>query len=213
MKKSILTVMVVAISVFTFGNSNNFKKLMKTNLEILRDYDDNTNYVNLGDKFADIAKHNGDKIEPLYYSAYCYVISSWEITDVKEKLDVLKKAKLVIDKALSLSSNNDELIVLEAFYYQAMIMVDLQKYGQTYSANASELLAKAKAINSNNPRAEFLQAQSIYFTPAQYGGGKQRALPLFEKAAVLFKNQNTDNYLLPVWGEKTNAQMIYECSK
>ena len=75
------------------------------------------------------------------------------------------------------------------------------------------MLQKAQTINKNNPRAEFLRAQNVYYRPAQYGGGKEKALPLFEESAKLFKHQNTDNYLFPVWGEKTNGEMIKNCRK
>ncbi len=211
MKKSILTLAVAIIAVVAFGNSSKFEKLMKQNLEIVRSNSDSTSYSNLGDEFEKIAKQNKKHFEPLYYSAYCYIISSWQIADVAEKIVVLSKAKAQIDKAIKISSNNDELFVLEAFYYQAMIMTNPQKYGQSYSAKANELLQKAQAINKANPRAEFLLAQNVYYRPAQYGGGKKVALPLFEKAAVLFKKQNTDNYLLPIWGAETNRKMIQQC--
>jgi len=56
-------------------------------------------------------------------------------------------------------------------------------------------------------------AQNIYYRPAQCGGGKKVALPLFEKAAKLFNQQNTNDYLLPVWGKKTNKEMIKQCKK
>ncbi|MFK5856938.1 MAG: hypothetical protein QM503_12475 [Bacteroidota bacterium] len=212
MKKSILTFAVVILSVVVFGNSNNFEKLMKQNLETVRANSETTDYKNLGNEFANIAKKNKKQFEPLYYSAYCYIISSWQFTDVDKKTNVLTEAKKQIDKAIKVSPNNDELLVLEAFYYQAMIMIDPKKYGQSYSAKASELLLKAQKINKGNPRAEFLLAQNVYYTPAQYGGGKVVALPLFEMAAKLFKHQNTKNYLLPVWGEQTNAEMVKNCS-
>ncbi len=211
MKKSILTAAVVFLSVVTFGNTNNFEKLMKQNLETARAMGEKTDYKNLGDEFTKIAKHNKTRFEPLYYSAYCYIVSSWQINDLPEKANVLTMAKKQIDKAAILSANNDEILVLVAFYYQAMIMMDPANNGQKYSMKAEELLRKAQAINKNNPRAEFLRAQNVYYRPAQYGGGKEKALPLFEESAKLFKQQDTDNYLLPVWGERTNGEMIKQC--
>jgi len=213
MKKSILTVAVVFLSILTFGSTNNFEKLMKQNLETVRANSENTDFQKLGEDFAKIAKHNKTRFEPLYYSAYCYIISSWQVTEADEKTAILAKVKQQIDKAIVLSPNNDELLVLDAFYYQAMIMTNPQKFGQSYSAKANELLKKAQSVNIANPRAEFLLAQNIYYRPAQCGGGKKVALPLFEKAAKLFNQQNTDDYLLPVWGKKTNEEMIKQCKK
>ncbi len=211
MKKSILTLAVVILTAVAFGNSNNFEKLMKKNLKTLRANSESISYKTLGIEFASIANLNQSRFEPLYYSAYCYIIGSWQITSETGKMEILAKAKSQIDKALTLAPNNDEIIVLDAFYYQAMIMANPQKYGQSYSAIAGELLQRAQQMNNANPRAEFLLAQNSYHRPAQYGGGKKVALPLFEKAAKLFKQQNTDNYLLPIWGEKTNAELIKQC--
>ena len=213
MKKSILTLAVVILSVLTFGSTSNFEKLMKQNLETVRSNNENTDFKNMGNEFAKIAKHNKERFEPLYYSAYCYIISSWQITETTDKNAVLSKAKSQIDKAIKISPNNDELLVLEAFYYQAMIMMDPANNGQKYSMKAEELLQKAQYFNKANPRAEFLRAQNNYYRPAQYGGGKEKALPLFKKAAILFENQNTNSYLFPVWGKETNTKMIKQCEK
>ena len=213
MKKSILTLAVVIITVVATGSNNKFEILMKQNLEVLRANSESTSYSNLGDEFEKIAKHNKKHFEPIYYSAYCYIISSWQITDEQDKTAVLSKAKSQIEKAKKISPNNDELLVLEAFYYQAIIMANPQKYGQSYSGKANELLKKAQAINKANPRAEFLLAQNVYYRPAEYGGGKTVALPLFKKAEKLFNQQNTTDYLSPVWGEQTNEQMIKQCEK
>lgn len=212
MKKGMITITVVLMSLVAVAGSGNFKKSMKENLQTLRTESEDVNYKQLGNEFAEIAADNSNKFEPLYYSAYSYIIASWQVKDSKEKIEVLDLAKKELDLALAISQNNDELLVLQAFYYQAMIMVNPQKYGQSYSGKANELLIKAQTINNKNPRAEFLLAQNTYYTPEQYGGGKDKALPLFNKAANLFMAQDTKNYLSPVWGEQTNKEMLNKCS-
>jgi len=213
MKKSILTLVIAIFAVVAFGSTSSFEKEMKQNLETLRADKESIDYKKLGDSFEKIAMDNTNRFEPLYYSAYSYILSSWQVSDAAKKVEVLAKAKKQIDKAIEIDPNNDELLALDAFYYQAMIMTNPQKYGQSNSIKASELLQKAKSINSSNPRVVFLLAENTYYTPEQYGGGKKAALPLFKKAAKLFKHQNTDNYLLPTWGEETNAAMIKQCKK
>ena len=212
MKKSMITIAVFLMSFIVVAGPSSFKKLMKENLEVLRGNDETTNFDEIGNNFVKIADANSNRFEPLYYSAYSYIIGSWSTDNPAEKTQILEKAINQINKGLELVPNNDELLVLKAFYYQAMIMTDPRKYGQSYSTKANELLTKAQQINSNNPRAEFLLAQNIYYRPAQYGGGKEKALPLFFKASELFKAQKTNNYLIPVWGEKTNSEMLKKCS-
>ena len=213
MKKSILTlVAVVLLSVLGYS-SNNFENEMKTNLKQVRALEENTNYNDLGNNFASIAKKNKKRFEPLYYSAYCYILNSWQLKENSDKTAILAKAIEQINKAKKLNPNNDEIIVLEAFYYQALIVTNPRELGGKYSMKASELLQKAKAINKENPRAEFLLAQNVYYTPTQYGGGKEKALPLFNKADKLFSNQKPDNYLQAIWGQQTNQEMIKACKK
>lgn len=201
------------MSLSAISRTNSFDKLMKENLHALRANTEDVNFVELADNFAKIAENNPNRFEPLYYSAYSYILSSWQFDNPTKKTELLSKANDAIDKGLVLSPENDELLVLKAFYYQAMIMTNPQKYGKSYSMKAAELLSKAQGIEPSNPRTQFLLAQNTYYTPVQYGGGKDRALPLFKKAADFFKLQETSNYLSPIWGEQTNNKMILECSK
>lgn len=208
-----ITITVVLMSLMAVAGTKSFNKSMNKNLQVLRANSEEVSFTELGDSFAKIAEANSNRFEPLYYSAYSYIIASWQVAESSEKAEILSKANHAIDKGLELSPNNDELLVLKAFYYQAMIMTNPQKYGQSFSMKANELLNKAQKINSSNPRAQFLLAQNTYYTPTEYGGGKTRALPLFKKAAEFYNNQDTSDFLFPIWGEQTNNQMIAECSK
>lgn len=212
MKKSMITLAIALFTLTAYSGVGDFNRTMKTNLNELRAYDEKSDYEKLSKSFLNIANDNPDRYEPLYYSAYIDILQSWNIQNSDSKLIVLKRAMESIQKAKELSSENDEILVIEAFCYQAMIMVNPREYGQSYSMKAAQLLKQAQVINSSNPRAQFLLAQNIYYTPKEYGGGKEKALPLFEKSAKLFESQETDNFLNPVWGEYTNKQMINKCS-
>ncbi|PLX11553.1 MAG: hypothetical protein C0598_07920 [Marinilabiliales bacterium] len=211
--KSMIAIILIMMSLSAVSGTNSFDKLMKKNLQTLRVKNEKVNFVEVADNFAKIAENNPNRFEPLYYSAYSYIMASWEFYDLTKKTELLSKAYDAIDKGLLLSPENAELIVLKAFYYQAMILTNPQKFGPTYSKKASELFSKVQRIEPSNPRAQFLMAQNTYYTPVEYGGGKDKALPLFKKAAGFFKSQETSNYLSPIWGEQTNNKMILECSK
>lgn len=209
MKNTILSTVLVVISLFSCGSSN-FESTMKSTLKKMR-VTENVNYTELAHEFSKIAKKNKKRFEPHYYAAYCLIQSSWKITDPGKKKEILEQSKKHIDKANKLTQNNDELMVLEALYYQAYIMINPREYGNTYSIKAEEMLQKAQAVNKDNPRAAFLRGQNMYHRPAEYGGGKEKALPLFNQSAKMFKSQNTDDFLIPTWGEKTNSEMIKLC--
>ena len=213
MKKSLITITLIIVSMLAVAETQSFTKAMKENLKTLRNNETKADYLELGRQFERVAADNQTRFEPLYYAAYSYILGSWSIENVTEKTSILDKAKSNIKKAQALSPDNDELLVLEAFCFQAMIMLNPQQYGRPYSEKATALLKEAQKLNPDNPRAAFLMAQNVYYTPAEYGGGKNIALPLFAKAQNLFKKQPTSNYLSPLWGAETNNEMYQKCSE
>lgn len=55
--------------------------------------------------------------------------------------------------------------------------------------------------NPKNARAFFLKGLGKLRTPAMFGGGPDKALPEFEKAIALYKEQKTESEsVLPDWG-------------
>jgi hypothetical protein len=59
----------------------------------------------------------------------------------------------------------------------------------------------------------FLQAQSAFYTPEQFGGGKKAALKLFETALAKYESFKPLNDLMPLWGKAATIKMIEECKK
>ncbi|HLY69983.1 MAG TPA: hypothetical protein VKR53_09645, partial [Puia sp.] len=62
----------------------------------------------------------------------------------------------------------------------------------------------------NNPRLYYLQGMSMFNTPEQFGGGKDKAKPLFAKSVELFKKQE-HKPLYPNWGQDQAEQMLAKC--
>jgi hypothetical protein len=81
-----------------------------------------------------------------------------------------------------------------------------------YSPIAGEALGKAKAIEPTNPRVYYLEGQSLFGTPTQFGGGKDKAKPLFEKSLALFATYKPASALHPTWGKKQTEQMLAKCN-
>jgi hypothetical protein len=109
----------------------------------------------------------------------CYIRASDKEVDVTSKDKLLDKAQPLIDSAFTLSSDEPELNVLQAFLYQARIPVNPLIRGLSFSKKADVSLKKALAGDPDNPRAWSLIAFNIYYTPVPLGGGPQKALPLF----------------------------------
>ncbi len=163
-------------------------------------------------KFQRIAMVEPSRWEPLYYLAYAQTnMSFWERDgDTKDK--ILDQAETNLNKSIELNGDKSELLALQGFIYQGRIQVSPMR-GMTYSQKAAEVLEKALEENPENPRAQFLLAQNIYFTPKMFGGGAKNALPEFLKAKEKFDKENGKTGITPKWGARSNQRMIETCNK
>lgn len=148
-----------------------------------------------------------------YYAALCYIHESYKTGGNKAKDGLLDKAQLRIDSAYRLKPDDPELLVLQAFLHQSRIQINPEFRGASYSMKADASLKKAAALDENNPRVWSLMGYNIFHTPALFGGGPEKALPLFLKARDKFLTFKPVLPYMPHWGEKENQQMIEECKK
>jgi len=58
-----------------------------------------------------------------------------------------------------------------------------------------------------------LMGYNVFHTPAIFGGGAGKALPLFLKARERFSSFRPSLPFMPVWGEPENQEMIAKCNK
>jgi hypothetical protein len=73
----------------------------------------------------------------------------------------------------------------------------------TYAEDISQNIEKAKSLDPTNPRPYLLEAQNKFYTPEAYGGGKDVAKELFDKAKQLSDNFKPATDLSPTWGKVT----------
>jgi hypothetical protein len=72
-------------------------------------------------------------------------------------------------------------------------------------------LQQGMRLDPNNPRLYYLQGMTLFNTPEQFGGGKEKAKPVFEKSLALFKAFKPKSDLYPTWGQKITEQMLEQC--
>jgi len=90
------------------------------------------------------------------------------------------------------------------------MIVDPQTRWQTYGQQAAAALKEGLKLDPNNPRLYYLQGESLFGTPEQFGGGKAKAKPVFEKSIALFKAAQPKP-LYPVWGQKQAEDKLAQC--
>ncbi|PUZ22082.1 hypothetical protein GA0116948_111106 [Chitinophaga costaii] len=158
--------------------------------------------------FERIATAEKDKWQPYYFAAYCQVMEALYVKD-KDKVDGwADKASLNVDKALSFSPDNSEILCLQSLVATSRISVDPMTRGLPYGKEAAVLLEKAKKLNAANPRVYMLQGQSLYYTPEQFGGSKVKAKELFETALKQFASFKPATNLDPNWGEAYTKHLL-----
>ena len=203
MKKSILMAVAILFVSTTFAQSEKYINAMKQNIAQVDSIMQKGNAVELANNFVRIGDAEKDKWLPYYYAAYSTISQAFSEPDNSKKDAIADKASDYLTKAESiLGKDNSEINVIKSMIATAHMMVDPQSRFMTYGAKATEYIKKAEMLDSTNPRPVLLEAQNTFYTPEAFGGGKDAAKLLFEKANQLFESFKPETALSPVWGNQ-----------
>ena len=141
--------------------------------------------------------------EPRYYQARAYLKMGFggKADDARDKSFDQAEAALNAAKILA-GADQAELLIMQAYVLQGRIMVSPMTRGVVYTGRVQEALGQAKALAPNNPRVYLLLANDLFYRPAFFGGGAEKARPLYERAKALFGTFRPATALSPTWGEK-----------
>lgn len=168
-------------------------------------------YKNAGNYFDSLSSVVPKEWLAPLYASLSYILASRTEPDGKIKDELCDKAQVFIDSGSARHADIAELASLQAFLYQTRIEVSPMERGLEYSMKADTEIKKAETANSDDPRPYFLHAMNVYYTPAIFGGGAQKALPLFESAAEKFDAFVPEMPFMPHWGKQQNLEMIQKC--
>jgi hypothetical protein len=149
---------------------------------------------------------------PDYYMAYCLVMEAYQ-TDPNNIDSYCDQADQLLNRADSLKGDKSEIFVGRAMVASARIMVSPQSRGAKFGKLSSSMLDSAQKYNPENPRIYLTRAQGVYYTPKMFGGGKDRAKPIFQEAATKFDAFVPKDTIVPHWGKFRNTQLLAECDK
>jgi hypothetical protein len=161
--------------------------------------------------FERIASAEKSSWLPNYYVALVNTTSAFSEKDKSKVELMLAKAQEALDVEFIKDQNNAELYVLQALLYTAWVVQDPMTNSQKYSAKIMEDYAKAKAIDPNNPRAVFGEADY------QLGGAKWTGVdtkPLcaqVDKAVELFATFKPETAFSPKWGLERALEAQKNC--
>ena len=201
MKKSILLCLAIIIATATFAQNEKYLTAMKQNIARIDSLMIKGNAAEIANNFSRIGDAEKDKWLPYYYAAFCKVTEAMTEQDNSKKDALADKASELLEKAETiLAKENSEIYVIKSMIATAHMTVDPQSRFMTYGAESAESIKKAKILDATNPRPVLLEAQNTFYTPETFGGGKEVAKPLFEKAKSLFEKFKPETDLSPVWG-------------
>ncbi|MDZ7292152.1 MAG: TRAP transporter TatT component family protein [candidate division KSB1 bacterium] len=146
----------------------------------------------------------GKKHEALmhYYLGYCdYRLAAYYLQKPNQEMmrKHLEEAINHLEAAVKLDNKHAEAYALLSSCYGQMIGLE-PNLGMTLGPKSGQMMQTALQLAPNNPRVILLNAISTYFTPAMYGGDKEKGLAGFKRAAELFEKEQNKDPLQPDWG-------------
>src|ERR1700761_1349774 len=207
MKKMILFGALL-ISLAASAQSDKYTQAMQKNIAMLDSAKSTDQLQNLAATFDRIGDAEKTKWLPYYYAALAQTWIGWNPA-TKDKDANAQKINAYLSKAEAIEKNG-ELYAIENMAATQQMLVDPQSRWATNGKAASDALQKGLAADPNNPRLYYLQGMSLFNTPPQFGGGKDKAKPLFEKSVALFKAAQPKP-LYPSWGQKQAEDMLAQC--
>jgi hypothetical protein len=210
-----LFVFAVALTASLLVNGQNEKYLnaMKKNVAELDSAHDAAHLAELGNNFERIADAEKTQWLPYYYAAYCQVMNSYMDPDKSKTDAIADKAEQLIKKAEEVNGGeNSETCVIKSMIASSHLMVDPQTRYMKYGQASGLEISKAKTLDPSNPRPVYLEGQSKFFTPEQFGGGKPQAKELFTKALQMFDQFKPASELHPTWGKAATNYFLQQCN-
>lgn len=207
--KIILTIILYFFAAASIhADDGKYEKAMKKNLSKIDSAMNVSLMLDVANGFERIAFAEKDKWLPYYYASFMLTLASFTDTTADNKDGYLDKADTFINIADSLEEDESEIYVLKGMIAQARMQVDPMNRWMKYGPIANNNFLKAMKIDTLNPRPEYLQGISLYYTPEQFGGGPNPAKRLLEKSLEKFNQFIPDNDLMPNWGREMVEKML-----
>ena len=212
MKKTIFILSAILVASFSFAQMpDKFVKAMEAKMTAIDTTISVQGLTDLANSFDRIAEAEKNQWLAYYYAAYCnataglMVGSSGDMMAAKaDKTDpYADKADNQIKKAEEMMKNNSEIFIVKKMIATLRMMGDPMNRFMTYGPEAQTMLDEAKKLDPNNPRVYLLEGQDKFFTPEQFGGSKDEAKVLFEKAKQLFESFKPGSTIHPNWGKSS----------
>jgi hypothetical protein len=209
--KTTLSLFLCLIAGIINAQDAKYVKAMEKSIAMMDTAKDVSTWQSVNNSFERIANANPSEWLPYYYQSYAHVMIGMVQEDNAMKDEYYDKAELLVNKADSMKPDNSEIYVLKSMVNSMKLSVDPASRGQKLGMQSAMLNNKAIQLDKENPRAYMLKGTGLMYTPPQFGGGKDKALPVLEEAVAKFKTFKPSSSIMPHWGEAHASKMLEKC--
>ncbi len=206
--KSILLSFLMLGALVSFAQSDKYHGAMRKNLDLFDSARTTADFQAVSNTFERIGDAEKTQWLPYYYAGLALSTAGWNDQHIDNDANSAR-INTLCDKAEALDKNS-EIYALRNMAATQQMMVDPKTRWATYGVQASNALEEGLKLNPDNPRLYYLRGESLINTPVAFGGGKDKAKPVFEKAIALFK-EDKPKPLYPNWGMERTKEELAKC--
>ena len=210
--RSITILFSLFFATMVSAQSDRYVAAMETGLEALKAAEETRDFTAPANTFERIAAAapEGEWL-PAYYQSYSHMmqaVGAMQTNQPDQITAFLEKAQDALNKAKEAAPENPEILALQGYIYTGHIWADPMGNGPIYSPMSITAYQTAIEAGTEHPRAYHLLGMHLFYMPAMYGGGAERALPYLQKAAERFEQFEPASAMHPVWGRYFNNQLL-----
>ncbi|MBX9781856.1 MAG: hypothetical protein K2X48_01050 [Chitinophagaceae bacterium] len=213
MKSITVSFLFLAVSITASAQSEKFTAAMQSKLEGYKTAQTPQDFLDMSNAFERMAEAEKAQWLAYYYAAHAQVIYGFMQKDMSGADAIADKAEQLINKADALEKNNSEISCIKSMIATLRMNVNPMQRWQQYGPASAEAIANAKQQDPSNPRSYALEAQNLFYTPAQFGGGCATAKPVAEQGMKLLETFKPKSPLHPAWGKMQFDMVMGGCNK
>ncbi len=206
--KSFLFSLMIFGSLVASAQSDKYAAAMEKTFHLFDSAKTTADLLSVANTFERIAEAEKTQWLPYYYAGLALSTAGWNDPNMDKDANSTR-INTLCDKAEALDKNS-EIYVLRNMSATQQMMVDPKIRWQTYGMQAGKDLEIATQLNPDNPRIYYLKGESLINTPVAFGGGKDKAKPMFEKAIELYKTEKPKP-MWPNWGRERAEEELAKC--
>jgi len=212
MKRTTLLLCALLVATVVLGGNEKYYQKMGETLGKFASCSSVEDFQDLANQFHVISNMETKEWLPLYYEAHCYVIMGFmDHLEAGVRDGYLERASVSIDKMVEIAPDEAEVYVMKAFYHTGYLVINPPGRSMSTSPLISAAIARALAIEPNNPRALFLRISNDMGTASFFGSD---TAPICERAVELLESWDAYELKSPIhpsWGKWETEGIVKRC--